>query len=93
MIPMEFSQNNTLLSISYWKTIEDLEAFGRRPIHLKGVKFLVSTLPRDKSYTIGIMVSNIECCVYPIWQNLGVHSGGVLDQESCFESNTPIKWT
>ena len=61
MIPTEFSQNNTLLSISYWKTIEELEAFGRRPVHLKGLKFLVSSLLSDKPHDLGVVVSNLEC--------------------------------
>ncbi|KAI2617410.1 hypothetical protein GGR54DRAFT_607648 [Hypoxylon sp. NC1633] len=40
-LPMDFSQNNTMITISYWKTIEDLEAFARRPIHIKAFRYLV----------------------------------------------------
>jgi hypothetical protein len=90
MVPTEFSQNNTLLSISYWKTVEELEAFGRRPVHLKGLKFLVSALYSDKPHDLGVVVSNLDFIFYSIWQILGVNSRSMLNQESCFKSNTPI---
>jgi hypothetical protein len=93
MIPTEFSQNNTHLSISYWKTVEELEAFARRPVHLKGLKFLVSSLLGDKPHQLGVVVSNLECRFLPYLANLEVNSRSMLDQESCSESNTPIKRT
>jgi hypothetical protein len=40
LIAKEFSQNNTLLSISYWRSLEDLERWARRPVHLRGLRFL-----------------------------------------------------
>jgi predicted adenine nucleotide alpha hydrolase (AANH) superfamily ATPase len=55
----EFSQNNTLVSISYWKSIEDLEAFGRRPVHVKSMMFLNAAFRGPKGHTLGVMVR--EC--------------------------------
>lgn len=67
MIPAEFSQNNTLISISYWKSIEELEAFARRPVHLKGLKFLVSALYSDKPHDLGVVVSIKRAFFSPFW--------------------------
>jgi hypothetical protein len=53
----EFAQNNTLCSISYWRSIDELEAFARRPIHLKGLKFLASALLGPKGHDLGVIVS------------------------------------
>ncbi|KAL9122891.1 MAG: hypothetical protein Q9187_000562 [Circinaria calcarea] len=71
MIPTEFSQNNTLFSISYWKSVEDLDAFARRPVHLKGLKFLVSALLGDKPHDLGVVVRSFECCLLPYWAIFG----------------------
>lgn len=60
LVTSEFSQNNTLLSISYWHSIEELEAFARRPIHLKGLKFLVTSLYSDNPHDLGVIVSNFS---------------------------------
>lgn len=56
-LPMDFSQNNTHLSISYWKTIDDLEAFARRPVHIKAFKYLVKAQTGEKPYETGVLVS------------------------------------
>ncbi len=59
MIPAEFSQNNTLMSISYWRSLEDLEAWARRPVHLKGLKFLDFQVNKsNKPHDLGVMVSS-----------------------------------
>ncbi|KAI1381394.1 hypothetical protein F4677DRAFT_124010 [Hypoxylon crocopeplum] len=61
-LPQDFSSNNTLLSISYWKTIEDLEAFARRPIHIKAFRYLVKiqTTGNDQQGT-GVLHEILYC--------------------------------
>jgi hypothetical protein len=55
LIASDYSQNNTLHSVSYWKSIEHLEAFSRRPAHLKGFKFLVANV-MGGSTDLGVLV-------------------------------------
>lgn len=44
--------------MSYWKSIEELEAFARRPIHIKSMKFLTfQVLKSDHPYDMGVLVS------------------------------------
>lgn len=58
LIPTEYSQNNTLMSISYWNSIEELEAFARRPVHIRGLKFLAYQVNKsDRPHDLGVMVS------------------------------------
>jgi hypothetical protein len=69
----EFSQNNTLVSISYWKSIEDLEAFGRRPVHVKSMMFLNAAFRGPKGHTLGVMHEVMVCPAghwEPIYGNL-----------------------
>ncbi|KAI1503397.1 hypothetical protein F5X99DRAFT_375123 [Biscogniauxia marginata] len=62
LIPTEYSHNNTLLSMSYWKTIEDLEAFARRPIHIKSLKFLsYQVLKSDRPHDLGVLHEVLVC--------------------------------
>ena len=74
MIPTEYSQNNTLISISYWKSIEELEAFARRPVHLKGLKFLVSALYSDKPHDLGVVVSISRASLSPFGFLFGINA-------------------
>lgn len=67
MIPTEYSQNNTLMSMSYWKTIEDLEAFARRPVHIDGLKFLAYQITKsDKPHDLGVLVCYLSYGPYII---------------------------
>lgn len=44
--------------MSYWKTIEDLEAFARRPVHLKALKFLAHEITKgNEPHNLGVLVS------------------------------------
>lgn len=52
----EHGQNNTLCSISYWQSIEELEAFARTPIHIKALKFLFSAGMGPKGHELGVIV-------------------------------------
>ncbi|EMR71503.1 hypothetical protein UCREL1_1455 [Eutypa lata UCREL1] len=62
LIPTEYSQNNTLMSMSYWKTIEDLEAFARRPVHIDGLKFLAYQITKsDKPHDLGVLHEVLLC--------------------------------
>ncbi|EFQ35945.1 hypothetical protein CGRA01v4_07649 [Colletotrichum graminicola] len=62
LIPTEYSQNNTLMSISYWKSIEELEAFARRPVHIKGLKFLAYQVNKsDRPHDLGVMHEVLVC--------------------------------
>lgn len=67
MIPTEYSQNNTLMSMSYWKTVEDLEAFARRPVHIDGLKFLAYQITKsDKPHDLGVLVCYLSYGPYII---------------------------
>ncbi|ORY69606.1 uncharacterized protein BCR38DRAFT_419557 [Pseudomassariella vexata] len=61
LISTNFSENNTLHSMSYWKTIDHLEAFSRRPIHIKGFKFLVSSVMGDRPHDLGVLHEVLYC--------------------------------
>ncbi|KAI9164031.1 Monooxygenase af470 [Paramyrothecium foliicola] len=69
LLPVEFSKNNTLVSISYWKSIEELEAFSRRPVHIKGLKFLVNTLLSPKGSDVGV-IHEVMVCPAGHWEAL-----------------------
>ncbi|KAK3342080.1 hypothetical protein B0T25DRAFT_559921 [Lasiosphaeria hispida] len=60
LVASDYSQNNTLHSVSYWKSIEHLEAFSRRPVHIKGFKFLVSTI-MGGSQDLGVLHEVLYC--------------------------------
>ncbi|KAI1780610.1 hypothetical protein F4818DRAFT_396255 [Hypoxylon cercidicola] len=60
-LPQDFSSNNTLISISYWKTIDDLEAFARRPIHTKAFMYLVKAQTGDKPQETGVLHEVLYC--------------------------------
>ncbi|KAK0616594.1 hypothetical protein B0T14DRAFT_546814 [Immersiella caudata] len=60
LIASDYSQNNTLHSVSYWKSIEHLEAFSRRPAHLKGFKFLVANV-MGGSTDLGVLHEVFYC--------------------------------
>ncbi|KAI0443001.1 hypothetical protein F4803DRAFT_517089 [Xylaria telfairii] len=61
-IPTEYSRNNTLMSMSYWRSIDELEAFARRPIHIKSLKFLsYQVLKSDNPYDLGVMHEVLVC--------------------------------
>ncbi|KAI0476269.1 hypothetical protein GGR56DRAFT_462415 [Xylariaceae sp. FL0804] len=57
----EFSHNNTHCSISYWSSIEELEEFARRPVHLKGLKYLASALLGPKGHELGVIHEVLVC--------------------------------
>lgn len=58
LIAKEFTQNNSLYSISYWKSLEDLEAWARRPVHLRGLRFLDFEVNKSgKPFDLGVVVS------------------------------------
>jgi hypothetical protein len=52
----EHAQNNTLCSISYWQSVEELEAFARTPLHIKSLKFLFSVGMGPKGHELGVIV-------------------------------------
>ena len=52
----EHAQNNTLCSMSYWRSVEELEAFARTPIHIRSLKFLFSAGMGPKGHELGVIV-------------------------------------
>ena len=55
------------MSMSYWKTIEDLEAFARRPVHIDGLKFLAYQITKsDKPHDLGVLVCYLSYGPYII---------------------------
>lgn len=58
LIAKEFAHNNSLYSISYWKSLEDLEAWARRPVHLRGLRFLDFEVNKSgRPFDLGVVVS------------------------------------
>ncbi|KAK7739639.1 hypothetical protein SLS53_005606 [Cytospora paraplurivora] len=57
----EHAQNNTLCSISYWRSLEELEAFAREPIHIKALKFLFSVGMGPKGHELGVIHEVMVC--------------------------------
>ena len=64
---MEYSQNNTLCSISYWSSIEELQEFAHRPIHIKSMKFLGTVLRAGQD--VGV-IHEILVCPAGHWEGL-----------------------
>lgn len=52
----EHAQNNTLCSISYWRSVEELEAFARTPIHIRALKFLFKAGMGPGGEELGVIV-------------------------------------
>ncbi|ROV93458.1 hypothetical protein VPNG_09625 [Cytospora leucostoma] len=57
----EHAQNNTLCSISYWRSLEELEAFAREPIHIKALKFLFAVGMGPKGHELGVIHEVMVC--------------------------------
>jgi hypothetical protein len=66
-INMEYSQNNTLCSISYWSSIEELQAFSHRPVHLASMKFLGTVLRAGQGAGV---IHEIMVCPEGHWEGL-----------------------
>ncbi|KAK0635859.1 hypothetical protein B0T17DRAFT_503358 [Bombardia bombarda] len=67
----EYANSNTLFSISYWKSVEDLERFGQTPLHIKSLKFLAFEVNKKHSNDLGVF-HEIMICPPTHWE--GVYS-------------------